>query len=140
MLSSILNPKIDFDTSHIVFPSVIAIALAILGLAIIIRDRKSILQAGAFWAKTFRYIDKSRFFGTLALTIIYFMLMVPVGDIWPNTGYGFLICSIPFVFFSGVLYMHKYQKQDLIVMGIIAVVMPTLVWWLFSNVFYLTLP
>lgn len=140
MLSSILNPQVDFDTSHLVFPTIVSIVLGLLGLAIVIRDRKAIMQSGAFWVKTFRFIDKSRFFGTLALTVIYFTLMVPIGDIWPNTGYGFLICSIPFVFFTGLLYMHKYRKRDVIIMAVIAAVAPTLVWWLFSNVFYLTLP
>lgn len=139
-MSSWLTPTIDFDTSHTVFPTLISAVLIVLGLVIIIRDRQKILQAGVFWKRTFRYIDKSRFFGTLGLTVLYFLLMVPVGDIWPNTGYGFLICSIPFVFLIGLIYMHKRQVRDLVLMGGVAATIPTLVWWLFSSVFYLTLP
>ena len=48
-------------------------------------------------------MNKVRFFGTIAITVAYFLLMVPVGNLWPNTGLGFLICSIPYVFLTGAL-------------------------------------
>ena len=80
------------------------------------------------------------FFGTLILTVIYFLLMVPVGDRWPNTGLGFLICSIPFVAAISILYMHDRSPRSLIPVLIVAVAAPTLVWWLSTYVFALTLP
>ena len=76
----------------------------------------------------------------LILTVLYFSLMVPVGDIWPNTGMGFLLCSIPFVALTGLLFMHDRTPLKAIPVIIIAVLGPLLVWWLFSDVFYLTLP
>lgn len=139
-MESLTQVTIDFDTSHLVFPRIIAIVVGLLGLAILIRDRARIAQAPEAWRSTFRDMDKPRFFGTILLTLIYFALMVPVGNIWPNTGMGFLICSIPYVFAIGILYLHERSMRDMIPVAILAAVAPPLAWWLFYHVFYLTLP
>ncbi|SFH47060.1 Tripartite tricarboxylate transporter TctB family protein [Palleronia marisminoris] len=135
-----MNITIDFETSHLVFPTVIGVILAILGLAILVRDRRRIAAAGSYWRETLGWMDKKRFFGTLVLTLIYFSLMVPVGNFWPNTGYGFLFCSVPFVFLSGLLFMHDWTLRGIIPLAIVAVVGPTFVWWLFTYPLFLTLP
>lgn len=139
-MNNLTRVTIDFDTSHLIFPGMIGIVLALLGLAIVIRDRRAILSSGRMWATTFREMDKLRFFGALACTIVYFLLMVPVGNIWPNTGYGFLMCSIPYVAALGVLFMHDRTRGAMAATLAVAVIAPLLVWWLFSEVFFLTLP
>ncbi|MEV8468411.1 hypothetical protein AB0T83_16670 [Fluviibacterium sp. DFM31] len=63
------------------------------------RDR--IAASGPYWRRTSGEMDKPRFLGTPGLTVLYFWLMVPVGNIWPNTGLGFPVCLIPFVFATG---------------------------------------
>lgn len=131
---------IDFETSHLIFPTIIGGVLALLFLTIVIRDRARIAGSGAYWRETFAGMDRVRFFGTLVLTLIYFGLMMPVGNIWPNTGIGFLICSVPYVFAVGVLYLHKRGLRDTTPIAIMSVVAPPLAWWLFSYVFFLTLP
>lgn len=131
---------IDFETSHLLFPIIIACVLAMLGLAILIRDRKRIAASGSHWFSIFKYMDKFRFFGTLCLTILYFSLMVPIGDYWPNTGYGFLVCSIPFMFLTGILFLHDYSKQTIMPVLITSIIAPTVVWWLFTELFFLSLP
>ena len=135
-----MTVTIDFETSHLVFPIIIGAILALLGLAIVIRDRRRIAGAGAHWRATFAEMDKPRFLGTLALTLAYFSLMVPIGNIWPNTGYGFLFCSIPFVFLSGLIFAHDRGLRALIPLAIVAVVGPLFVWWLFTYPLFLTLP
>lgn len=131
---------IDFQTSHLVFPTLIGAILLALGTAILITRRQAIAGAGQYWSQTLAAMDKPRFFGTIALTLVYFLLMVPVGDIWPNTGMGFLICSIPFVALSGLLYLQERTKSAVTVLAVIAVAAPLLVWWVFAHVFFLTLP
>lgn len=131
---------IDFATSHLVFPKIVACILGVLGIAILIRDRKTIAGARAHWSRIFKRMDKFRFFGTLALTLAYFGLMIPIGNIWPNTGMGFLICSIVFVFLAGLLFMHERTKSQTIPVAFVAVVCPTFVWWLFTYPLFLTLP
>ncbi|RWK43440.1 MULTISPECIES: tripartite tricarboxylate transporter TctB family protein [Mesorhizobium] len=131
---------IDFQTSHLVFPTLIGAILLALGTAILITRRQAIAGAGQYWSQTLAAMDKPRFFGTIALTLVYFLLMVPVGDIWPNTGMGFLICSIPFVALSGLLYLQERTKSAVTVLAVVAVAAPLLVWWVFAHVFFLTLP
>ena len=139
-MDGLTRVTIDFDTSHLVFPIIIGIVLALLGLAILVRDRAAIAGSGRMWAGTFRDMDKRRFLGSLALTIVYFLVMVPVGNIWPNTGYGFLFCSIPYVAALGLLFMHERTPRAVGTMLAVAVIAPPIVWWLFSEIFFLTLP
>lgn len=139
-MGDLTRVTIDFETSHLLFPKIIACILIVLGIAILIRERKKVARSGAHWANVFARLDKIRFFGTLALTVAYFSLMVPVGDIWPNTGLGFLICSIPFVLLTGLLFMHERSVGAAIPIVVTAIAVPTLVWWLFTDLFFLTLP
>lgn len=139
-MGDLTKVTIDFSTSHLLFPKIIASVLVILGLMILVRERKGILASGSHWAHIFSKMDKIRFFGTIALTLTYFSLMVPVGDIWPNTGMGFLLCSIPFVFLSGLLFLHDATPRSVATIAAVALIIPTLVWWLFTEVFFLTLP
>lgn len=139
-MDDLTRVTIDFDTSHLIFPTIIAAVLGILGLAILVRDRAAILGSGRMWAATFRDMDKARFLGALALTVAYFLLMVPVGNVWPNAGYGFLICSIPYIAALGLLFMHQRGPAAVGALLAVAVIAPPIVWWLFSEVFFLTLP
>lgn len=139
-MGELTKVSVDFETSHLIFPKMIAIVLLILGIAIVIQNRQQILAAGGYWRDVIGEMDKVRFFGTLILTVIYFSAMVPVGDIWPNTGLGFLICSIPYVLLTGVLFMHDRGMRDLLPVVLTAAIAPTFVWWLFTDLFFLTLP
>ncbi|MBS1302674.1 tripartite tricarboxylate transporter TctB family protein [Loktanella sp. SALINAS62] len=139
-MENLTRVTIDFDTSHLIFPIMIGVILSLLGLAILIRDRAAIMSSGQMWATTFRDMDKPRFFGALAITIVYFLAMVPVGNIWPNAGYGFLICSVPYVIALGLLFMHSRSRAAIGSMLAVAIIAPPVVWWLFSEVFFLTLP
>jgi len=132
--------KIDFATSHLIFPSLVGAILVALGISILFTERRNILASGAMWRETFANMDKLRFFGTLALTILYFSLMVPIGDVWPNTGMGFLLCSVPFVLTIGLLFMHERTLRHMIPLLVVAVLAPVTIWWLFNDVFFLTLP
>lgn len=139
-MGDLTRVTIDFETSHLIFPTIIAILLGLLGLVILIRDRARIAASGAYWRAIWTDMDKARFLGALALTLLYFSLMVPVGDLWPNTGLGFLLCSIPYVFATGVLFMHDRRPRQMLPLLIVAVVGPTFVWWLFTYPLFLTLP
>ncbi|MBN9669624.1 tripartite tricarboxylate transporter TctB family protein [Roseibium aggregatum] len=131
---------IDFDTSHLLFPTIVSGVLALLGLAILIRDRRRIAGSAAYWRGVLARMDKMRFLGTLGLTLVYFSLMVPIGDFWPNTGLGFLICSVPFVFATGSLLSHDRDLKSLLPIAAISLTGPTFVWWLFTYPLFLTLP
>lgn len=139
-MDSLTAVSVDFDTSHLIFPRLIGGMLLLLGAAILLRRRRALAGAGAFWADWARRCDKPRFFGAIGLTLAYFLLMVPVGDLWPNTGMGFLLCSIPFVFLSGLLFMHDRAARPVATLLAVALIAPGAVWWLFTDLFFLTLP
>ena len=139
-MGELTRVQVDFATSHLIFPTLIGVVLLILGAAILITQRGSVLASSAMWRETFARMDKLRFFGGLALTVLYFSLMVPVGEIWPNTGMGFLVCSIPFVALTGILFMHERTLRGVVPVLVVAIAGPLLVWWLFSDIFFLTLP
>ncbi len=139
-MGGLTHVSVNFETSHLIFPTLIGSILALLGLAILIVHRREIAGSGAMWRAHLRAMDRPRFFGTLGLVLVYFLAMVPVGDVWPNTGLGFLLCSIPFVFLSGLLFMHDRSAKPVAVLALVALIAPSLVWWLFTNVFSLTLP
>ncbi|WP_226781280.1 tripartite tricarboxylate transporter TctB family protein [Oceaniglobus trochenteri] len=131
---------IDFQTSHLIFPTLVGGVLALLGLAILLTRWRGIVGAGGHWAGIWSQMDKPRLLGTVVLTVIYFSLMVPVGDVWPNRGFGFLICSIPYVFLTGLLFLHDRGWRDILPVAVMALIAPSLVWWTFTELFFLTLP
>ncbi|WIJ26440.1 tripartite tricarboxylate transporter TctB family protein [Devosia sp. RR2S18] len=139
-MGELTRVQIDFATSHLVFPTLIGAILLLLGLAILIVERAAILGSATMWRRTFAEMDKLRFLGALALTVVYFLLMVPIGEIWPNTGLGFLLCSIPFVALAAILFMHERTWRKMVPVLVVALVGPLLVWWLLSDIFFLTLP
>lgn len=132
--------NIDFETSHLIFPTIIGALLGVLGLAILVTHRRAILASGGYWADIVARMDKLRFFGMLALTLVYLTLMVPVGDIWPNTGMGFLVCSIPYVSLTGILFLHERGLREIWPVLVAGVVAPLIVWWMFTELFFLSLP
>ena len=139
-MNDLTKVTIEFEQSHLVFPRLIASVLAILLISIVIRDRHRIMNALPYWRGVFSAMDKKRFFGALAATLAYFSLMVPIGNIWPNTGMGFLICSVPYVLGVGLLFMHERPMRSVISLSAVAVIGPVFVWWLFTYPFFLTLP
>lgn len=139
-LSSPLSVTVDFKTSHLLFPTLVSVILALLLLAILVTRWRLILAAlttPPYWPSG---IDQPRFFGTIAITVIYFMTMPAVGDLFPNQGYGFLFTSMPFILAMSTLYMHERTRRRLIIAALNAVIAPTVVWYLLSTVFNLTLP
>ncbi|RCK42056.1 MULTISPECIES: tripartite tricarboxylate transporter TctB family protein [Thalassospira] len=131
---------VDFNTSHMIFPTIIAVILGILFISILITRGSTILAtvtSGTWWPAG---IDHRRFFGTIALTVIYFLAMPEVGDLFPNTGLGFYLCSIPFLFALSTLYLHEHSRRTLLIAGANALIAPSVVWYILSELFNISLP
>jgi hypothetical protein len=144
MLSDLLKVQIDFDRSHLVFPMIVEWLLVIFALAILVQ-RHAVIRAsiGRFLGQVapahWRF-DRVRLLGTLALTVAYFMAMEPVGRIWPNTGMGFLLCSVVFCLALARLLVHDITPRKWLAIGLTALIGPALVWYVFSEIFRVTLP
>ena len=85
-------------------------------------------------------VDKRRLFGALALTLVYFAAMQPVGLLCPNSGIGFLLTSIVYGFALSWLFVHDLDKRKWILIASSSVLTPLVVWTVFSTVFKITLP
>ncbi|MBX2829973.1 MAG: tripartite tricarboxylate transporter TctB family protein [Rhodospirillales bacterium] len=134
------NVTIDFSTSHMIFPTIIAVILGILLITILITRGSTMLATvtnGAWWPAG---IDHKRFFGTLALTVVYFLAMPSVGDIFPNTGLGFYLCSIPYLFALSTLFLHERSRRTLSIAAANAIIAPSVVWYILSELFNISLP
>ncbi|MBE0402568.1 hypothetical protein CZ787_08935 [Halomonas citrativorans] len=144
MESGLFSVSIDFETSHLFFPTIIHWILGGLFALILITKVAPFMVAVKRGERTLPIIGESRdnfrFFGTFALIAAYFYLMAVVGDLFPYTGYGFLFVSIAFVLLMSLLYLHEWTKKALVIVVINAVVAPTLAWFVLAKLFTITLP
>jgi len=143
------------SASHWIFPPIIMGVLALLLAVMIIQRAVRCSHSGEpfFNLKTARFFDpgwdKVRFFGSVALFILYIKAMELA---------GFLAASIVFVFLYSVLYYGVEKLRQIpaavasgkpwsnaafratVVSLVISVVFSTAVWYLFGRVFQITLP
>ncbi|SBR45037.1 MULTISPECIES: tripartite tricarboxylate transporter TctB family protein [unclassified Halomonas] len=143
-ISSLLSISVDFENSHLFFPTIISWIMAVLFAIVLVAKVAPFLVAVKRGERSLPIVgepmDGWRFFGTLALIVAYFYLMAVVGNLFPYTGYGFLFVSILFVLLMSLMYMHKWTKKSLIIVVINAVVAPSLVWLILAKLFAITLP
>lgn len=143
-LTSLLEVSIDFDQSHLFFPKLVVTLLAgmLLLIAVIHRARlvEIVRTRGAGLSFFEENADKFRLFSTLGLIVIYFVSMDYVGQLFPNTGLGFLFCSIAFVAALSLVYVHKVTRSVLLVIGCNALIAPLTVWYVLGSLFDITLP
>jgi len=142
--SSLLKVHIDFKTSHTLFPTIVICVLLFLLVLIF-------LVHGIPWLRDLRggkrrltlglaQLDKLRFFGTLVLTVAYFLLMDYVGRFFPNTGLGFLFVSIPFIFALSLLFAHRVDRRKLVAISLNALIAPGVAWYVLAKLFNISLP
>lgn len=86
------------------------------------------------------HYDKIRLFGTIAGVIVYFVVMDYVGTLFPNTGLGFLLVSIPFMMFLSFLYVHDLNRRKTVIILLNSTIAPVTAWYILGNLFNITLP
>lgn len=144
-LTQMLTVKIEFSQSHLLFPSLVQwLLLILLGLIALVEGPKRLAQVRAASASAApaarRPVDWVRLGGCLALTIVYFLAMEPVGKLLPNTGIGFLLTSIPYGVALSWLFVHDIDRRKGLLIGASSVATPLVVWAVFAYVFKITLP
>jgi hypothetical protein len=63
-----------------------------------------------------------------------------VGEFFPNTGLGFLIMSIPYMFLLSLLYAHHRNGRYLLKIVLNSVLAPIVAWYVLARLFSITLP
>jgi hypothetical protein len=130
---------VDFETSHLIFPSLIAIVLVILGLAILITNRREIAGAGAYWREVLEGMDKIRSRDRRAAGGLL-LAHGPGGRHLAQHGNGLPDLLDPLRLPYRRVVLASGWPRDLAPVAVTALVAPTLVWWLFTDLFFLTLP
>nr|WP_321462493.1 tripartite tricarboxylate transporter TctB family protein [uncultured Cohaesibacter sp.] len=158
--SSLFKVSIDFSQSHLFFPNIIHWILLILALLIALTEGPRYLRkrralalegngsdkaaaskvAGKVASKVASKVDWLRLIGMLVLTILYFFAMEPVGEIFPNTGLGFLLTSIPFMFLLSILFVHEPGRREFVTIALSSIISPTIAWYVLAHIFQITLP
>ncbi|MBR0567565.1 tripartite tricarboxylate transporter TctB family protein [Azoarcus sp. L1K30] len=143
-LAELLKVQIDFEQSHLLFPSIVEWVLGGLMLAIIVVHGPELLaqwRNGALRSCLAKWqVDKKRLFGCLALTLAYFIAMEPVGTLYPNSGIGFLLTSIVYGFALSRLFVHDINRRKWMLIALSSVLTPLFVWVVFAHLFRITLP
>jgi len=143
-LTSLPKVKVNFSQSQLLFPHIISTILVLLLLVILavygIPFLRTIRRGERTWLGSVKGLDKLRFFGTIVLTIVYFLSMDYVGDFFPNMGYGFLFMSMPFIFLLSLLCVHGLTRRKFVALSLNALVAPAVAWFILAQLFNITLP
>ena len=142
--SDLMAVSIDFDQSHLFFPRIIHWVLLILLILIVVFSGRSYVRDVRSGKKSLPFseggFDSLRFFGTIILTILYFISMEYVGRFFPNTGLGFLIMSIPYMFLLSLLFVHHRDRRHLVMITLNSGIAPVIAWYVLAQLFGITLP
>ncbi|MEZ5536519.1 MAG: tripartite tricarboxylate transporter TctB family protein [Thiolinea sp.] len=143
-MSDLFQIQIVFEQSHLFFPRIIHWLLLIMFALVVLFQLRPYWQAVRAGEKSLPFagapFDAARFFGTLLLTIAYFLLMPWVGEQFPNTGLGFLLVSMPYMFLLSVLFLHHRDGRHLLFSLLNAVLAPLVAWYVLAKLFGITLP
>lgn len=138
-MRDLLTLDIAFDSYHLVVPYFIGTLLAIVLLAIsvkkVIVGARSAAggSAGEGWKIRFfdPGFDRTKLFGALGLTVVYVVLLDPL---------GFLLSSVLFIVAISLVLRPVFTRRALIGVGLSALLTPTLIWLVFGQLFDITLP
>ena len=135
-MSDLFRIKVVYSTSHLLFPKIIITVLAILAVILLIQrivDTKK--NNKPFFNKDFKFFnedcDKMKLAGSAILLVTYCVAMNYI---------GFVVASIIFISLFHILYAEKRTLKRIMVSIGISVVETLLVWYVFANLLYVTLP
>ena len=143
-LSSLLKVHINFPESHTFFPTIVSWVMGLLLVAIFliygVPYLRSVSKGQRKISFSMKNIDTLRLLGTIVLTVVYFMSMDYVGRFFPNTGLGFLLMSVPFMFLLSMLYVHGLNRIKFLIISLNAIIAPSIAWLVLAKMFRITLP
>lgn len=132
---------IDFDQSHWFFPKIIIVSLIIVGCVVVFLNRAKISES----VKSFSFNkvinkDNSLSYVFLIMIAIYILVMDYLSDVFPNTGYAFLIATVPMMFLTSLFFVEEISKKKLLIIAANSTISPIVAWVLLGQVFAISLP
>lgn len=136
-----LDVSINFEQSHWFFPKIIITCLMSLLVIILVKERQTIIksiQGFSFKSVLNQYNYKAYLF--LIIISVYIVGMEMLSEVFPNTGYAFLISTIPFLFVIPFFIEKEITKRKIIFIGLNSILSPVIAWFLLGQLFSITLP
>lgn len=135
MFKDLLTIEMKFSEYHSIFPNIILWTLILLGLSLLIPNIIKRVKEGRLTKFNFKFFeenyDKVKFYGTVALLLVYVFLLELT---------GFLATTIIFMFLITILFMGSYKRKAIIISLINSVTTSLIVWYVFGTIFDITLP
>ncbi len=134
-LKGLLTVELKFSEYHTIFPNImltilIFLAVLMLFLNVIRRIKERRLREFHFQFFVDNY-DKLKFFGTLVLIIAYAFVLESI---------GFLLATILFMFLISLLFIGDIKKKSIFVSLTNSLSTSLIIWYLFGQLFDITLP
>lgn len=131
------NIQLVHSQSHLLFPKIILIIVGLLGFILIIQRFLSTKKLGINFINIneFSFLepnyDKIKFFGTFFSLLLIIILMERI---------GFITSSIISLSILNIIYNGWKDKKNILKSIVISIIETIIVWYLFSNIFGVTLP
>lgn len=131
------NIEIVHSQSHLIFPKIILIVFGLLGIGLIIQRIISTKRLKLEFVDSEKFsffeknMDKTKFIGTFVALILFVVAMKYL---------SFIVGGIIGMSILNLLYNDSHTNKNVLISIIISVVETLVVWFLFSNVFGVTLP
>lgn len=136
-----LDVSVNFAESHWLFPKIIITCLICLFVIILVKERNAIIHhVQGFSFKAILNHENYKAYLFLVLISIYILLMESLSEVFPNTGYAFLITTVPFLFLIPFLLDKEINKRKLIYITINSILSPVIAWVVLGQMFGITLP
>lgn len=135
--------RIDSNKAHLFFPVIIFSLSLIILMILTLKQRKKLEQ---------KFIDSAHFFSKESLFkkwrlliclmafVMYFICMNWLGLLFPNKGYGFLFCSMPFMLVISYLFSRGLTHRQNFYLCLNSFLVPCLTWVIFNQLLNISLP
>lgn len=139
-----LAGPIAFERSHLFFPRMVTALLGVLGFLVVMKNRSGIVK----WLGRLAGLEAGERSGakrgilwaTVVLTFLYLSAMYLIGRALPNTGLGFLISSIGYLFALSTLLGRPRGTRRLVFTAAHSLLAPALAWFVMVQLFGISLP
>ncbi len=134
-MKDLLTVELKFSEYHTIFPKIMLTILIFLAVLMLLLNIVKRIKKGTLTAFRFQFFidnyDKLKFYGTVVLLIAYALVLERI---------GFLPASILFMFLITLLFIGNIKKKSIVVSLANSLATSLVIWYLFGQLFDITLP
>ncbi|MGY4691092.1 tripartite tricarboxylate transporter TctB family protein [Salibacterium sp. K-3] len=134
-MKDLFTIELQFSENHLIFPRIILTILIVLGVLLVLQTIIQKVKSGRLkkWDFTFfeKNYDKLKFYGTIVLLLAYGLSLEAL---------GFVASSIIFMFLITLLFLGHVKGKAILISLINSVATTIIIWFVFGQMFDITLP